>query len=280
MRRRIAKIAAPLAALAALATGARFLVGESRADLESSVFESSADGVRIVVPRGWRATDQPSYPGLLLWMMRSQPPGQIVLTSEAFTRGLYCSWPVECRTLQDSMTARYACALRTRLAAQRLRVGPAQPGPKENQAAGLPSVWFEYDDGKRFLRQAVAMTEHRAVSLVLSAPSNEARAAHVRPFDLALRTLQRVGDAAPPAPGPVRPTPTPAPTEAQGSGASAAGSATSPGAAPPPADAGPSDAAPIDAAAPPPPDGAAIDAGARFESAPAPKIDPVGPCPQ
>ena len=48
-----------------------------------------------------------------------------------------------------------------------MHVGPSQAGPKENEEAGLPSVWFEYDDGKHFLRQAVALDDDRAVSLVL-----------------------------------------------------------------------------------------------------------------
>ena len=70
-----------------------------------------------------------------------------------------------------------------------MRVGPVQAGPKENEAAGLPSIWFEYDDGKHFLRQAIAFSSDRAISLVLSAPTSEARATHTRAFEQALRTL-------------------------------------------------------------------------------------------
>lgn len=156
---------------------------------QSQVFTSRSERVRIVVPRGWCATDHPSYPGLLVSMLHTDPPSQIMLTSEPFTRELYCSWPVNCRN-QPTSTARYACAIRDKLTAGRMKVGPSQLGPKENEAAGLPSVWFEYDDGKRFLRQAITVNNDRALSLVLSTPTNEARAAHVRPFDQALRTLQ------------------------------------------------------------------------------------------
>ncbi len=92
------------------------------------------------------------------------------------------------------------------------------------------------------MRQAVAVGGDRTVTLVLSSPTNEARAAHVRPFEQALRTL--------------RPLTT---DEA---------STIEPDAAVVPST--PSDAsAPIDATT--------IDAG--FESAPAPKVNPVGPCP-
>ncbi len=245
---RLRAAAVPLAIAIGLAIGIGFLVGDSAAELENQVFTSRADRLRMVVPRGWRATDQPSYPGLLLWMMRSQPPGQIVLTAESFTRELYCSWPIACRTSHDSLPQKYACALRTKLGNQRMRVGPVQPGPKDNEASGLPSVWFEYDDAKRFLRQAVALSSDRAISLVLASPTNEARAAHVRPFEQALRSLRSLTAA-----------------ESAPIGSVDAGGSTM--------DAAIADATTL------PIDGGALDAGAMFESAPASKINPVGPCP-
>ncbi len=190
MSRVLAALSA-VALLCAIVIGAVIVVvDDAHAELENSVFTSRANRLRMVVPRGWRATDQPSYPGLLLWMLRSQPPGQIVLTAEAFTREQYCSWPIACRTSPDGLSSKYACALRARLQTQRMQVGPVQAGPKDNEAAGLPAVWFEYDDGKRFLRQAVAVGGDRIVTLVLSSPTNDARAAHVRPFEQALRTLR------------------------------------------------------------------------------------------
>ncbi|HUS32971.1 MAG TPA: hypothetical protein VMZ53_30925 [Kofleriaceae bacterium] len=160
------------------------------ADLENKIFTSRAHRLRMVVPRGWRETDQPSYPGLLLWMLRSQPEGKMVLTAEPFTRQVYCSWPIECRSSPDSLQSKFACAMRRKLEDQRLHVGPVQAGPKENEQAGVPSVWFELDDGHDFLRQAVAVREDRLISLVLSARSAEARNAHVRYFEQALRTLR------------------------------------------------------------------------------------------
>jgi hypothetical protein len=251
-QRRLASAISALALLGAGAIAIRFLVGESRAEIENPgrdteprLFTSARDQIRMVVPRQWRATDQSTYPGIILWVLRDQPPGQIALTAEAFTRELYCSWPSQCRASQESITSRFACALRTRLSAQRLRVGPAQPGPKENTAAGMPSAWFEYDDGKRFLRQAVALTADRAISLVLSAPTAEGRAAHVRAFEQMLRTLR--------------------PLTADEAAISVA--AAEPDAGAPTGDAG---------AAPPPGDASAA---AHATSSPATKIDPVGPCP-
>jgi len=250
---RLRRAAFPLALIAALAVAAGFLVEDSAAELENLVFTSRADRLRVVVPRGWRASDQPSYPGVLLWMARSQPQGQIELTVEAFTRELYCSWPVTCRTSHDGLPSKYACALRPKLEAQHLKVGPVQAGPKDNEDAGLASIWFEYDDGKHFLRQAIAFSTDRAISLVLAAPSSAARATHVRAFEQALRTLHLLS---------AEET-----ARAEGIVATTAGAT----AAATPGDAGPVDSGELA-------DGAALDAGVVFESAPAPKISPVGPC--
>jgi hypothetical protein len=241
--RRLLALGLPLAIALAIAGAQLFVVGESRAELENqNVFTSRIDGIRLVVPRGWRATDQPSYPGLLLWLMRSQPPGEIVLTGEAITRQKYCSWPIACRTSAEPLQGKYACALRERLAAKGLRVGPTQPGPRDNDAAGVPSVWFEYDDGKRFLRQAIAVNGDRALSLVLASPTNDGRATHVRAFEQALRTLRPL-------------------TAAESSPAGP--------------DGGVLDAPPLDGATglALPPD------GGIFESSPPPAIPAVGPCP-
>src|SRR3954447_8029654 len=123
---RLRAIAIPLALLAALTLAIAFLVGDhgsAHAELENQVFTSRADRLRLVVPRGWRATDQPSYPGLLLWMLRGQPEASMVLTAEPFTRTVYCSWPPECRASSDPLPAKLACSLRAKLQAQRIRVG-------------------------------------------------------------------------------------------------------------------------------------------------------------
>ena len=238
-------IAIAVATLVALAIGTS-IVG---AELENQIFTSKAHRLRLVVPRGWRATDQPSYPGMLLWLLHSKPNGKMVLTAEPFTRKVYCDWPPECRATPDPLPSKLACALRKKYEGQRIHVGPVQAGPKENETAGMPSVWFELDDGKQFLRQAVALGEDRVVSLTLSAGSSEARTQNLRDFDRALRTLR------------------PLTLEEMGS------------ALPPPeqvvmqmvVDAGVADAgAPADAAV----------SAATFEAAPATKENPVGTCVQ
>ncbi len=219
------------------------------AELENSIFTSKAHRIRLVVPRSWRATDQPSYPGLLLWMLRNQPEGKMVLTSEPFTRAVYCSWPIACRQGPDPLPTKLACALRERLTSQRMRVGLPEAGPKENAQNGMPSVSFTLDDGKRYLIQAVALTEDRVVSLTLHAPSLEARSAHVRAFEQALRTLRPLSPAELGAP---EPTPDQVISQLVD-------------------DAG---VAPSDAAS----DAAVAVVATTFESAPESKLEPVGPC--
>src|ERR1041384_4760381 len=112
---RLRRAAFPVALLAALGAAVVILVDEPRAELENSVFTSRPDRLRIVVPRNWRASDQPSYPGLLLWMAPPGSPGQIDVTAEAFTRELYCSWPRNCRASKEGLPAKYACAMRGKL---------------------------------------------------------------------------------------------------------------------------------------------------------------------
>jgi len=105
--------------------------------------------------------------------------GQIELTGEDFTRDLYCSWPVTCRTSRDNLpAAKYACALRVKLEAQHLRVGRSRLDRGRTRRRASRRLWFEYDDGRHFLRHAIAMSADRAFSLVLSTPTADARATH------------------------------------------------------------------------------------------------------
>jgi hypothetical protein len=271
-----------LAIALAIAAAALIVVGDQpvvRAELENQVFTAKAEKLRLVVPRGWRATDQPSYPGLLLWMMRSEPAGTIVLTDEPFTRDVYCSWPVRCQMSRDSLPSKLACALGAKLSAIGLHIGPPQAGPKENEDAGMPSVWFEYDDGKTFIRQAVAIDEDHVVSLVLSAPTTEARSAHVRSFEQALRTLRPLNQAELVAAGAGSGSGSAAGSAAGSAvtqvGSASAGSATSQGSGSAGSAAGSGSAGSAALPAPPP------EAAARatmFVSTPAPRIEPIGPC--
>ncbi len=241
----------------AVTIGGAVAFRSASAELENHVFTSRADRLRLVVPRGWRESDAPSYPGLLLWLMR--PEATMVLTGEELTRDLYCSWPVTCRTSHElgTLQGKFACALRQKLTNERMRVGPAQAGPKENEDAGVPSLWFDYDDGTHFMRQAVALGEDRVFSLVLAARSAEARNGQIRAFEQTLRTMRPLTPSelgAPPAPGT---------TIARDGGVAALGDATPTPATP--ASTG-SPASPVSPASP-----GSVDS-------PAAKVQPIGAC--
>src|ERR1700733_1606311 len=93
---------------------------------EGGLFTSSSHHLQLVVPRTWHASDQPSYPGMLLWLEHGQPDAHIVLTADPFTRHLYCSWPIACRSTHESLATKFACSLRNKLAAEHIRLGPIE----------------------------------------------------------------------------------------------------------------------------------------------------------
>lgn len=163
------------------------------ADVDGQVFTSTTDRIRLTIPKGWRASDLPSYPGALIYLLRSQPEGRIVVGAEPLREQLVCSWPQKCRG-EGSLAKQYACALVAQLD-RKHNVGSINSGPKENEQAGLPSVWFELSDNRRFVRLAVAVNERRAVTLVLSTLSAADRASHSRAFDQTLRSLQELSEA-------------------------------------------------------------------------------------
>lgn len=185
-----------LAALGSLAiAGVLLCPNQVSADLDNQLFTSREHRIKLTVPKGWRASELASYPGIVLWMLRSQPEARIVVGAEELRQELVCSWPAECRALSKPLAERYACALHSQLERQNILVGQIQAGPKENVAAGLPSVWFEFTDGKRYVRQAIAANERRVVSFALSTGSIADRGTHARAFDQALRSLQELSEA-------------------------------------------------------------------------------------
>lgn len=169
------------------------LSGRATAEVDGQVFTSTTDRIRLTIPKGWRASDLPSYPGALVYLLRSQPEGRIVVGAEPLREQLVCGWPQKCRA-ETSLAKQYACALVAQLDRNH-NVGSINSGPKENTQAGLPSVWFELSDNRRFVRLAVAVNERRAVTLVLSTQSAADRATHSRAFDQTLRSLQELSEA-------------------------------------------------------------------------------------
>ena len=183
---------------ALVGAGAAITVIAEQADatIENQVVSSKDANVRVGIPRGWRASDQPSYPGVLLWMRKSKPPGLILLTSEFIDDDAYCAWPTACRDVDATLAAKYGCALATSLERTGFHVGAQQAGPRASDDPTLDSIYFDFDDGKKWLRQAIVTDGARAHSLILTAPSQSQRTSQLRAFEQVLRTLHPINSTA------------------------------------------------------------------------------------
>lgn len=182
-------LALAMIVVGALALALSIAIRPAVATLDDDVFTSREADVRMLAPRGWRVSDQPSYPGVLLWMVRAKPPGQMMLTVEDIGAASRACWPKECG--HDATAPDFVCVLANRLGAAGFAVGPVEDGR-----------WFDYQRGKdatRFLRQGVVVLGHHAFTLILSAPTANDRAAHAREFDRALRSVRPLtgGEGAP-----------------------------------------------------------------------------------
>jgi hypothetical protein len=171
-------------ALANLLSGAH-----AQADVQNLVFASTG-GITINLPRGWRVSEQPSYPGVVLWLRRSVPNGTILVSNELTSKELVCSWPPECRDGTRSIAANYACAVTVGLKTRKTKMGAIENGPRDNIQAGFSSVWLEYNNQQRFVRQAFVMNGQRAITITLASTSAAGRAAHAREFDQMLRSVK------------------------------------------------------------------------------------------
>jgi hypothetical protein len=177
-------------AIAVLAAGAVVIANAiarrpASATIDDDVFTSREADVRMLAPRGWRVTDSPSYPGVLLWLNRSKPPGQMLLTVEDISPPSRACWPKECG--HEATVADFVCVLSSRLRGAGFTVGPVEDGR-----------WFDYQEGKnarRFLRQGVVVLGHHAFTLILAAPTSNDRAAQARGFDRSLRSLRPLSSA-------------------------------------------------------------------------------------
>src|SRR5215213_9109095 len=114
------------------------VLSRASASLEGEVFTSREANVRMVVPRGWRVSDLATYPGILLWMARTKPPGLMLLTVDTIDTPARCAWPEACRTGGRPLAEQMACALSARLVEGGFKTGPVQGGR---------TPWFDYEDG-------------------------------------------------------------------------------------------------------------------------------------
>lgn len=153
------------------------LASAALAQVETGRAESREWRIRISAPEDWRISAQGSYPRVVVWMYRSNPAGTMLLTAE------------RARSTQSSV--QYAQATTEQLRNLRYTIETTPQVHAATQAS-----WIEFDDGKTFFRQAFLVLGDTAYALTLSAPDRRARAQHLRAFDSALRSMERIEDAA------------------------------------------------------------------------------------
>lgn len=154
-----------MALIAALVSAAA-----ARAQVNGDRYESEEWRVRISAPANWRMSQQTSYPNILLWMHRHNPPGTMLLAAERLDRKL--------------SSQQYAERTQATLA----ELGFTVKAPQVHAATG--AYWIEFDDGKTFLRQALLVSGDVGYSLTVSAPDSTIRLQHLRAFDVALRSIE------------------------------------------------------------------------------------------
>ncbi len=184
-RSRRARVLALIAAAAIAGTGAIAvrLADEARAEIDGGIFSSAEHDVRVSLPRGWRISDQPAFPGVILTMHRTRPRATMLLAVD----------PLPARdALSDSCAAAstYAAAI----ACEHMAVLAARGFAVDAvQAAARP--WFDYTGTRRLSRQGIAVIGERVYTLVLAADTASARAQYARIFDRTLRSIRSAGGA-------------------------------------------------------------------------------------
>jgi hypothetical protein len=156
-----------IAALFALHIG----LNSARADLAGSTFESEEWRVSLTGPKGWKLSDDTSYPSILLWMVHRRPDARMLFSAELL------------------VDVKDAQAYANRTAERLKKLGFNVRAPQLHSATG--AYWMDFDDGKHFLRQALLVPGQLGIgySLTLSAPEMRARGQLLRAFDDTLRSI-------------------------------------------------------------------------------------------
>lgn len=126
--------------------------------------------VEITAPKNWRPAEERSYPSILVWMGRRDPPGRMLLSAER---------------LDVELDAKgYAERSRALLEVLGFKTREPQLHPQTG------AYWFDFDNGGVYLRQAFLVVGGVGYALTLSATSRRLRGQHLRAFDFTLRTLR------------------------------------------------------------------------------------------
>ncbi len=156
-----------VAALFALHIG----LNSARADLAGDTFNSDNWRVKLIGPKGWKLSDDTSYPSILLWMVHRRPDARMLFSAELLV------------DVKDAQS--YAAQTAERLK----KLGFTVRTPQLHSATG--AYWMDFDDGKHFLRQALLVPAQSDIgySLTLSTPELRSRGQLLRAFDDTLRSI-------------------------------------------------------------------------------------------
>jgi hypothetical protein len=178
-RRWIAALVA-VALVGALAIAARS-VDDASAEIEGGVFTSAEHNVRVSLPRGWRISDQPAFPGVIVRMYRTRPRATILLAVDPLPEAKDLS---ETCASAPTFAQAVACEHVVELGSLGFNVEPVQVATRP---------WFDYAGGKRMSRQGIVVLGDRVFTLVMSVDTASARAQYARSFDRALRSIRLAG---------------------------------------------------------------------------------------
>lgn len=160
------------------------VVGSVGADIEGGTFTSTEHNVRATVPRGWRVTDQPTYPGVILRMYRTRPRATILVSIDSIpTIDAACltTSPGD-EAIDASLAVQVACHQATDLEARGFTVKES-----DRRAAA-----FNFADAKRQLRLGVVILGDQVATVVLAADTEAGRAQYKSTLDKILRSLRQL----------------------------------------------------------------------------------------
>ena len=160
--------------LVSLAVATLLIAGRGAdAEVVGNRYQSGEWGLRITAPAHWYISQQTSYPDILLWMYRPNPPGKMLLSAEELKEHM-----------SSLQYAEQTAETLAKLKRSKFKVGT----PQLHAATG--AYWIDFDNGETFLRQALLVSGGVGYALTLSASSEKLRQQHVRAFDYALRRIR------------------------------------------------------------------------------------------
>jgi hypothetical protein len=178
LRARALVPAVAMAIAVALGAGA---ARPAAADIDGDVLIAPDRGLRLELPRGWRASEVSAYPGVVVWLSRTTPRITILVTVDPVVGP--CRDPLRfCDRDAD---------LAINVVRQQLDVA----GFQVTAQAQSRTPELEYQAGNRFLRHAVLVIDDQVVSIILAADTAAIRAAQGRMFE---RLVTSVRPLAPP----------------------------------------------------------------------------------